>query len=132
LKHALLARCVWWASGWIIALATGCAPSEFVTVTGDVTWNGTAVTDGEVIFTPENVPLPPSAGKLMDGKFEFLCRPGKMRVDIQAMRKTGKRHPVHGYEITELYIPARYNTESELTAEVTRDGENHFTFNLTK
>jgi hypothetical protein len=127
-----LDRRIVWACGWFIALAAGCTESEFVTVTGDVTFNGMPVTDGEVIFTPQVDALPPGAGRLMDGKFEFLCRPGTMRVDIQAMRKTGKRHPVHGYEITELYIPPKYNTESELTAEVTRDGENHFTFNLTK
>ena len=39
---------------------------------------------------------------------------------------------MRGYEITELYIPARYNAESELAVEVTRDGENEFNFNLTK
>ena len=120
------------ASALVLLLAAGCSRSEFVTVAGDVTWNGAPLSDGEVIFTADDKRIQPAAGKLKDGKFEFLSKPGKMRVEVQAVRKTGKKHPIHGFDLTELYIPARYNTETELTAEVTQDGENRFTFNLTE
>jgi hypothetical protein len=55
-----------------------------------------------------------------------------MRVEIEAARYTGERDPVEGFLITELYIPARYNKQSELEVEVTPDGENHFEFKLTE
>jgi hypothetical protein len=113
-------------------LSAGCSQSEFVPVTGTVTWNGAPLSDGEVIFIPEDGRTAPTAGRLKDGKFEFMSKPGKMRVDIQAMRYTGEVHPTKGYKITELYIPAKYNAETVLAGEVTRDGENHFTFELTK
>jgi hypothetical protein len=128
--RALLAKSLLGAWGLSSLLCGGCAESEFVPVNGNVTWNGAPLSDGEVLFIPEEKGLPPGAGRLKDGTFHFMSRPGKMRVDIQAMRKTGKRHPVRGYEITELYIPARYNAESELAVEVTRDGENEFQFDL--
>jgi prepilin-type N-terminal cleavage/methylation domain-containing protein len=38
---------------------------------------------------------------------------------------TGKQLPAH-----EQYLPARYNARSELTAEVTAQGPNEFTFEL--
>lgn len=125
-----LATSTLWACGLMMLLAAGCSQSEFVPVTGTVTWNGAPLTDGEVIFTPEDTHTPPGAGKLKDGAFEFLSKPGKVRVEVQAVRKTGKRHPIHGFELTELYIPARYNTETELTAEVTPGGANNFKFDL--
>ncbi len=87
---------------------------------------------GEVVFVPTDNRTSPSAGKIEQGAFAFPTKPGTMRVEIQAVRETGEIHPTEGYKITELYVPARYNTESELTAEVTRDGENHFTFDLTE
>ena len=125
-----LATSTWLTCGLMMLLAPGCSQSEFVPVTGTVTWNGAPLTGGEVIFTPDDKHIPPGAGQLKDGAFEFLSKPGKMRVEVQAVRKTGKRHPIHGFELTELYIPARYNTETELTAEVTQDGENRFEFDL--
>jgi hypothetical protein len=116
-----------------VALAcAGCSESELVTVTGKVSWEGAPMPIGEVVFVPTDNRTSPSAGKIEQGAFAFPTKPGTMRVEIQAVRETGEIHPTEGYKITELYVPARYNTESELTAEVTRDGENHFTFDLTE
>jgi hypothetical protein len=120
-----------WATCALAAFAcTGCSESEFVTVTGNVTWNGAPMPVGEVIFFPADNRTSPSAGKIEQGAFEFETKPGPMRVEIQAARETGEIHPTEGYKLTELYVPARYNSESELTADVTRDGDNHFTFDL--
>lgn len=126
------ATCALSAYGLALLLAAGCSRSEFVTVAGDVTWNGAPLSGGEVIFIAEDKRIQPAAGQLKDGTFEFLSKPGKMRVEVQAVRKTGKLHPIHGFELTEVFIPARYNAESVLTAEVTHDGDNRFTFDLTE
>jgi hypothetical protein len=110
----------------------GCAESEFVPVSGAVTWNGAPMPVGEVIFMPADNRTSPAAGKVENGAFEFMSKPGLMRVEIQAARETGEIHPTEGYKLTELYVPARYNKQSGLTAEVTRDSDNHFTFDLTE
>jgi hypothetical protein len=114
-----------------LACHAGCSHSDLVEVTGKVTWEGKPVDVGEIIFHPVDASITPAAGRIRAGQFRFLAKPGKKRVDIQAVRSTGKRDPKEGFEITELYIPARYNAETELEADVTPDGENHFEFALT-
>jgi hypothetical protein len=113
-----------------VIAASGCSPSEFVEVTGTVSWKGKSVEIGEIIFAPHDQSIAPAAGRIRGGSYNLLSKPGKMRVSIQAVRKTGKRDPQEGFEITELYIPRRFNEESELVAEVTADGDNHFDFKL--
>lgn len=115
-----------------LALAAGCSRSEFVEVTGSVTWQGEPVQIGEIIFSPLNKSVAPAGGRIRDGAYKLVARPGKVRVQIQAVRKTGKRDPREGFEITELYIPRRFNDDSELEAEVTADGDNRFEFELTE
>lgn len=115
-----------------LALAAGCSRSEFVEVTGTVTWQGKPVEIGEIIFSPLNKSVAPVGGRIRDGAYRLLAKPGKAQVQIQAVRKTGKRDPKEGFEITELYIPRRFNDESELEAEVTLDGDNRFAFDLTE
>jgi hypothetical protein len=121
-----------WTAAVAAMLCLGCAESEYVPVSGVVTWNGAPMPSGEVIFVPADNRTSPSAGKIQSGAFEFVAKPGPMRVEIQSVRETGEIHPTEGYKLTELYVPPRYNAQSELTAEVTRDGDNHFTFDLTE
>jgi hypothetical protein len=111
--------------------AAGCSKSDVVEVTGVATWEGQPMPSGEVVFLPADPKARPSAGLIKDGKFKFLSKTGKMRVEIDAARDTGKRDD-RGNMIDELYIPAKYNRTSKLEAEVTQDGENHFEFALTK
>ena len=114
------------------AMVVGCSRSELIEVTGKVTWEGQPVETGEIIFHPVDASATPAAGRIRGGDFKFLTKPGKKRVDIQAVRKTGKRDPKEGFEITELFISAQYNAETELEADVSADGENHFEFALKK
>ncbi|HEX2474109.1 MAG TPA: hypothetical protein VHK01_05160 [Lacipirellulaceae bacterium] len=116
----------------LLAAVAGCSQSDLIPVTGTATWKGEPMPSGEAIFFPKDPGVAPSAGRIKDGKFEFLSKAGKMRVEIEAARYTGERDPVEGFLITELYIPARYNKQSELEVEVTPDGENHFEFKLTE
>jgi hypothetical protein len=120
------------ACSLLIAAWAGCSQPEFIDVTGTVTYKGQPVTNGEVRLMPHDKSIANVAGKLVDGKFQLRSKPGKAKVYIQAVRWTGKRDPVENFEITELYIPARYNDKSELEVEVTRDGDNHFEFALTE
>jgi hypothetical protein len=113
------------------ALFVGCARSDMVEVSGTVTFNGAPVPDGEIIFFPQDKAVAPAAGRITKGAYRFMSKAGMMRVEIQAARSTGKRDPVDGFLISELYIPAQYNKQSTLSAEVRLDAENHFDFALT-
>jgi hypothetical protein len=132
MTNRLLWPALWvWIIGGGLLMFAGCAHSDLIEVTGQVTFDGKPVETGEIIFHPVDTSLTPAGGRIRGGQYKLLTKPGKMRVDIQAVRKTGKRDPLEGFEITELYIPARYNAETELTADVTREGENRFDFQLT-
>jgi hypothetical protein len=119
------------AAGCALLAVAGCSRSEFIEITGKVAWNGQPIDVGEIVFAPTNKSVAPTAGRIRGGAYKLLTKPGKMRVEIQAVRKTGKRDPREGFEITELYIPRRYNDASELVAEVTPEGDHVFNFMLT-
>jgi hypothetical protein len=112
-------------------LITGCAPSsEFTEVTGDVLWNGAPMPTGMIVLQPFDPKTPPSGGPIRDGKFQLKTKPGRMRVQIEAVRATNHVDPDTGTKLGEMYIPSRYNTQTELEAEVTAGGNNHVTFEL--
>ena len=110
---------------------SGCAPAtDDVEITGTVTWNGAPLPQASIILAPVDPHIAPTGGKVVDGQFKLRGKPGKFRIEIEAIRETGKRDPVDNGLLGEMYIPPRYNRESELTAEVTRDGSNKFDFAL--
>ena len=74
----------------------------------------------------------PAGGKIVNGGFRLRTKPGKMRVQVEAVRATNQRDPQTNTPIGEMYIPARYNRETELEANITREGKNSFEFALTK
>lgn len=113
-------------------LAGGCSqPSDFVEVTGTVRWNGTPMPSGMIVLQPINPSQAPAGGKIEAGQFRVRSKPGKMRVQIESVRATTERDPETGSFLGEMYVPARYNRETELEADVTRDGNNRFEFLLT-
>lgn len=112
---------------------SGDGPARY-TVRGTVTFDGEPVEDGQVIFLPEDGKGRPDAGKVTNGAFEFRVTGGKKRVEITASRKTGETYDEDLGEtmpVLEEFIPARYNTESELTVEVEPNSENTYEFDLT-
>jgi hypothetical protein len=116
-----------WLVGLVLML--GCSHPDTVEVSGFVTWNGAHVPHGDVVFSSLDPHVPAAAGKISDGTFAFRCKPGKKRAEIRSFRLSGKKTP-QGRPIGEMYIPNRYNSESQLTVDVTLDGENKFEFAL--
>lgn len=100
-------------------------------VTGTVTFEGTPIETGEIIFEPEDGKGPADAGSITDGKFLFECFPGKKKVLITATKVADKPAP-DGLPNYVSYIPKEYNEQSTLTADVTAAGENSFDFELKK
>jgi hypothetical protein len=115
-----------------ILLAAGCSSGpRTYPVSGTVTLDGKPLEDGNVYFMPVDPNVSADAGRIEAGQFRFEAREGKMRVEIRASRETpGKRSPM-GNIRKEEFVPARYNRESTLEAEVRSSGENVYTFELT-
>jgi hypothetical protein len=74
--------------------------------------------------------LAADAGKISGGQFTFLAKPGKKRAEIRAVREVGEVIREMGVKARQSYIPAKYNAETTLTAEVVAGGKNQFTFEL--
>jgi hypothetical protein len=118
------------AFGLIIIAGCGRSTDE-VEVTGSIKWNGKPLSNGMIVLQPQSPSQAPSGGKIDNGGFHLRTKPGQMRVEIEAVRETGQRDSETGTMLGEMYIPARYNRKTELDANVTREGKNHFDFELT-
>jgi hypothetical protein len=108
------------------------------TVSGTVTLDGNPMPEGEILFAgPGEVP---QVLDIKNGSFEGQVTVGTKRVEIRAYRQVqavaaggmykGEEVPGGGSS-KENYLPARFNSESELTAEVTASGPNKFSFPVT-
>jgi hypothetical protein len=116
---------------WLVAitLLNGCSRSETVEVSGIATWEGAPIPNGDIVFASTDPHIAAAAGKISEGEFRFRCKPGEKRVEIRSYRLTGRKTS-QGNREGEMYIPERYNTKSELTANVSLDGKNTFEFAL--
>ncbi len=145
-----MTRALWCASAWAVCLALcGCGggkpePKKYP-VSGIVNLDGKPLADGRIIFKTPDVGAFDTIN-IKDGQFQGQAQAGKRRVEISAYRESktptmyaktapaigpdGK--PVPGMEATqrENYLPARYNTLSQLSEEVKSDGPNQFKFDL--
>lgn len=101
-------------------------------VSGTVTIDGAPLADGFINFeplTPDG--QPPGSAQIIKGRYATKSRAGKKKVTITSNKPTGEKDS-GGFDITENWLPAKYNTNSELSAEVTADGPNKFDFALKK
>ncbi len=123
-----------------VALLAGCGHANGIGMDGYVTLDGLPIESGNIVFQPMTARVGgASAGAdIVYGQFtippDFRIKSGKFRVEIIAVKKTGRRiKDMIGDTIDELQnlIPNRYNKQSELTAEITSSGPNHFEFALT-
>ena len=129
----------YWTIGVVVCLAlvSGCDKGvKHYRVTGNVTFDGKPLPEGEIVFFPADGSGQPDAGLIKDGKFDFPAVAGQMRVEISAERDHPTKKIPGGTKGTwvpakENYIPDRYNVESELLVEVTHGGDNTFDFPLT-
>lgn len=127
---------------------SGCSQDDGrLSLHGTVTFDGTPLPTGNIKFLPQSgTPGPTAGGPIEDGSFSIAAdggtMPGSFRIEITATRKTGNKVYDSTAEMMdpsvkdgmvdeiEQYIPARYNQNSNLTADVHSDGDNHFEFVL--
>lgn len=117
----------------LLVVAVGCGPGGPTTypVSGTVTFDGEAMPDGFIMFTGTDSTIPPTTGKIADGKYSLNATADTHRVEIQASRLVGPENPIMGLRAKAQYVPDRYNIESTLSAKVDAAGENRFPFELT-
>lgn len=121
-----------WTLGLLAALVTtGCSKSgpSRSDVTGTVTLDGQPVEEGEVLFIPADGVGPSDACPIVAGEFKGEVAPGSKRVEINATKDTGEV-AADGLPDYRNVIPAQYNSESTLTAEIGEGKASPITFDL--
>lgn len=120
----------------LIVLLVGCGKSSAPSVHGKVTLDGESVSMGSIEFYPQGSGGTKAAAAIEQGSYVIPAatkmQPGKYRVQISWMKPTGKKIAsadpgITADEMREA-VPAKFNTNSTLTAEIgTGDTEKNFT-----
>lgn len=120
-----------------VLLSAGCEPKGPypVPVKGTVTLDGKPLAEGVISFV--DLGDVPELIDVKDGVFNGRAKWGQRRIEIAAYRpyQIPKEVPESMHALMqggkENYLPERYHLKSELTAEVTKNGPNEFSFAVT-
>jgi hypothetical protein len=119
----------------LIATLSGCGPTgpKKVEVSGTVTFDGEPVKKGDINFVPEDSSQGPEGGTIVDGKYRMQAKTGKNRVEIRAVRDSGKKDPMGtGGNLMEDYIPAKYSGQKSVLSADVGEGKTEHNFKLEK
>jgi hypothetical protein len=113
-----------------LLLCAGCGPPT-VRVSGNVTLDGQPVPSGIIAFAPAEGTAPPVTASIADGAYSATLQPGKKLVQISAPVVAGTRKEYNApdaptVEVTRETVPPRYNSQSELSLDVTDSLEKDF------
>ena len=113
-------------------LLVGCSrEAKLYPVSGSVSLDGQPVSEGDILFVSPDGVRGPDAGKIEGGKYALKTTDGKKRVEVSAAKiRPGGARGAGGEPVPEEYIPARYNTASELSFEVKPAAENIINLDL--
>ena len=118
-----------YAAAWVALAAIGCGGApEQTNVTGKITFDGQPVANGQIEFEPQGAGRMAFAA-IADGGYATAkdrgVQPGKYLVRITATRPTGKLAEQDAFTpdaasaaINEQFIPAKYNSSSNLSVEI--------------
>jgi hypothetical protein len=109
-------------------------------VAGRVVVDGQPLDAGEIVFVPRGGEGPSAGGKIENGSYSIRRADGPLAgphdVSISSSRPTGKKikdevDPNVTYDERIETIPEKYNSATELKADVASGGSNRFDFTLT-
>ncbi|MBA2115831.1 hypothetical protein [Bremerella alba] len=115
----------------------GCGSSNapgMIDVDGVVTLDGAPIEEGKILFRQVDGDQRAFATDIVNGTYQLQSLQGNTRVEIRASRIIpGKFDMSNGTPepMGEMYIPKRYNKDSDLTATINSDQDNQFNFELT-
>lgn len=116
----------------LIFVSTGCTRDPRVECSGTVTFAGEAVEEGSIGFFPLDGAGRSEGAVITAGRYRACVVPGRQRVEIRASRAMSDfKGPSDLGPPRVDFIPEEFNSRSTLTVDVTRDGPNEFTFDLT-
>jgi hypothetical protein len=105
----------------VVCLGCGGGP-RMHEITGNVTYDGDPVAEGEVLFEHTDKTIAPDGATLKDGKYKAKVKEGPHIVRIRASKKVdlppGKKNGMGDPWDFVSYIPPKYNDKSELTIDV--------------
>ena len=118
--------------GCALLAALGCQekPPPTFAVSGNVTFKGHPLPDGEIVFVGDDGKASDPA-PVKQGKYTAQVTAGSKKVRIRAARiKEGGAKDAMGAAVPEDYLPAKYNTETTLSADVVAGAANVIDFPL--
>lgn len=124
--------------GLVLAVA-GCSGSEdgpsLYRVSGEVTYDGKPIENGTILFRNTGSDGRAYQGEIKNGKYDLKSEAGSMRVEITGSRvipgKFKEVNPGEKDPVSEMYVPAKYNSKTTLEAKV-EEKSNEIPFNLPK
>jgi hypothetical protein len=110
----------------LMFIGTGCGGGsggpKLYKVTGSVSYNGEPIKEGRIVFRKSGSPSGQSySAPIADGNYSLESEAGAMVVEITGSRIIpGKFDKSNGTPepLGEMYIPAKYNSATKLTATV--------------
>lgn len=125
IERTLVRRTRWLVIACILLLV-GCSRGpQPVVVSGNVTYRGEPVREGEIVLADEKSEAPAAVGKIDNGRYRVETLPGEKRIRVTASKETGKViEGAMGVKVPERVdlIPAQYNTASTLVRTVDAKG----------
>lgn len=105
-----------------------------VPVTGTVNLDDKPLAEGDITFDSQDG-TPPVIEKITNGSFTAQLTPGKKRVEIASWKVNPNPPKVSDPTIEPIdpnvnIIPPRYNTQTELTADIKESAPNEVKYNL--
>lgn len=118
----------------LLGLLCGCSGQKAASVHGQVTLDGEPVSAGSIVFLPAAAGGRKAAAAIEGGAYSIPASeqlaPGSYRVEISWHKPTGRKIPSADpgmtMDETREAVPARYNSDSTLTAEIGGDAEKDF------
>lgn len=137
-------RTAQWSPVLVLAvLFLGCDGSNQVTTSGEVTLDGKPLPSGLIHFEPELVDSPSQSTAIENGSYRFedanALAPGKYKVSIRSTPPSSDADEEDPDKMMEMAAQAsafkepilpRFNTKTELTAEVTPAQANTISFQV--
>jgi hypothetical protein len=128
---------------WVIPLIVGCNShrgAERGAISGTVKLDGAPIEQGSILFTPiEGTRGSVAGGEIVNGRYQLTLKKGPAvgwnRVEVRALRKTGKMVPKAFGRPGEMVperaeaVPPKFNTKSKLKVEI-KPGENTADFDV--